>query len=380
MKPLVLPWKGRLVPHVILDVNRACNISCAACYTRKEFQKSPSQVIADLEAALARRKLHTVTVSGGEPTLHPELPQILAEIHRRGLRTILLTNGLTLDAAYLETLKQTGLDAILLHVDRGQQRGDLAENPSACDVDRLRRTLVEKVAAAGIQVGLLATVYGDYIDDVERLVEFVHRSPHAHFLLATTRWDASAFERVTGNLTDGFFAAAGQDGASAAQVDEVTLDRVQQILRSRGMRPFGFLGSTASRQERRWVCYTSAVVTAGARRRAQLSLASALSDRLLLKLVRILTGKYVYHVRQNPLRFRVQILLNALSGGRALGGFALLAASCLPGTSLREKRIVFQRGPTVGPGGRIDHCRHCPDATVVNGKLVPICISDGLED
>ena len=89
---------------------------------------------------------------------------------------------------------------------------------------------------------------------------------------------------------------------------------------------------------------------------------------------------HLYHLRQNPLRFRLQILLGALSGGRPLGRLAVLAASCLPGSSLHEKRIVFQQGPTVGPGGRVLHCRHCPDATVVNGKLVPICIPHGLDD
>ena len=82
----------------------------------------------------------------------------------------------------------------------------------------------------------MATVYRDHLEDVERLVDFIFLSPHAHFLLATTRWDASLFEGVTGSLTDGFSSLAFS-GPVRPPVNEVTLDQVEKMLRTRAWRP-----------------------------------------------------------------------------------------------------------------------------------------------
>lgn len=377
MKPLVLPWKGELVPHVILDITRSCNIRCEACYNHRDFHKSVDQVMEDLDAAQRQRRLHTVTLSGGEPTLHPELLDIVARIHARKLRTVVFTNGLTLDDSTLGELRRAGLDTLLLHIDRGQQRPDLGDRPSADQVDDLRRQRVALCAANGVQVGLVCTIYRRYLDDVLRAVDLVHRSPHTHFLLVTCQWDASRFRGVRGSLAEGFRVAP--ELPEVAGADNLSLDEIGTMMQRQGLHPFGQLGSSADPAERRWLCYTNAVVARNGDPRPPFSLTSALSDRLLIRLVRVLTGHYIYHVRQNSVRFGVQMLLNGLSGGRFLGNSRTLAAALMPGATLYEKRIVFQRGPSIGPEGNVVHCSHCPDATIVRGKFVPVCICDDYE-
>ena len=86
-----MPWKGINCPNVMLEITDACNVNCRVCYKKRgESLKSLLQIQQELDAAIKLRKLHTVTISGGEPTLHPELCQIVAMIKKYGLLGILM--------------------------------------------------------------------------------------------------------------------------------------------------------------------------------------------------------------------------------------------------------------------------------------------------
>jgi len=75
----------------------------------------------------------------------------------------------------------------------------------------------------------------------------------------------------------------------------------------------------------------------------------------------------------------VLALLHALGcgdlreAGRAL---RLCAGRLRPGTRLAGTALTFQQPAAVSPDGRLVYCRECPDATVRNGVLVPVCLAD----
>ena len=59
-----------------------------------------------------------VVFTGGEPTLRPDLPDLIAEAERLGEVSGLLTNGLRLaEPAYLQTLLKSGLDHVMILLD-----------------------------------------------------------------------------------------------------------------------------------------------------------------------------------------------------------------------------------------------------------------------
>src|SRR4030095_16050667 len=97
LEPLRMPYEGPDVPHAVIEVNQRCNISCTACYKDKSTYTKPLQQILD-EVALvhAPRRLGVLSLAGGEPTLHPDLPAIILAIARRGVQLQLLSNGLHL--------------------------------------------------------------------------------------------------------------------------------------------------------------------------------------------------------------------------------------------------------------------------------------------
>ncbi len=97
---------------------RRCNLACAYC---NEFDASskpvPLQTMFQRLDHLARLGTSIVTISGGEPILHPELDDIIRRIRSKGMLAGLITNGYLLTAERIERLNRAGLDHMQISID-----------------------------------------------------------------------------------------------------------------------------------------------------------------------------------------------------------------------------------------------------------------------
>lgn len=122
---------------VQMVVTRRCNLACGYCY---EYDRSsPPVPLADLLARVDRvAELGTVvlTLTGGEPLLHPDLPAVVAHAVRRGLVCTLISNGFLLTREHVENLNAARLTALQLSVD-----GLAANAVTQKSLDRLERPL-----------------------------------------------------------------------------------------------------------------------------------------------------------------------------------------------------------------------------------------------
>jgi MoaA/NifB/PqqE/SkfB family radical SAM enzyme len=104
--------------NVHLIATRRCNLSCTYC---NEFDKtSPPVPAGDLLRRVDRlAELGTgiVTISGGEPMLHPELETIVARIRARRMIATVITNGYFLTRPRIEGLDAAGLDHLQISID-----------------------------------------------------------------------------------------------------------------------------------------------------------------------------------------------------------------------------------------------------------------------
>ena len=76
IRPLKYPL--RETPHATIETNRTCNIRCRLCYTlERSSMKTLAEIKGEIELALKKRNLDTITLLGGEPTLHPHLPDVV---------------------------------------------------------------------------------------------------------------------------------------------------------------------------------------------------------------------------------------------------------------------------------------------------------------
>src|SRR5512146_109680 len=73
---------------------RRCNLACAYCNEYDSVSKPvPLDTMRERVEALADLGTTVITISGGEPLLHPELDDIIRQIRRRGRLAGLITNG-----------------------------------------------------------------------------------------------------------------------------------------------------------------------------------------------------------------------------------------------------------------------------------------------
>lgn len=117
----MIAWALLDVDHVVLAhlvPIRRCNLACGYC---NEYDHSSSPVpIATLQARvdhLARLGTSVITISGGEPLLHPELGELVAHIRRRGMIAGLITNGFLLSRQRILQLNEAGLDHLQISID-----------------------------------------------------------------------------------------------------------------------------------------------------------------------------------------------------------------------------------------------------------------------
>src|SRR5580704_12868038 len=97
---------------------RRCNLSCAYCNEYDDFSKPvPVEVMAERINRLADLGTSILTLSGGEPLLHPELDQIITAMRDRGVIAGMITNGYLLTPDRVQRLNRAGLDHMQISID-----------------------------------------------------------------------------------------------------------------------------------------------------------------------------------------------------------------------------------------------------------------------
>ena len=97
---------------------RRCNLACAYC---NEYDHvSPPVAIGEMLRRvdrLAALGTTIITISGGEPLLHPQLDLIVSRIHQHGIIPTLITNGYLLNPKRIQQLNRAGLHQLQISID-----------------------------------------------------------------------------------------------------------------------------------------------------------------------------------------------------------------------------------------------------------------------
>ena len=123
-KLTLLDYPGKVACTVFLS---GCNLRCPYCHNPglvlPERGNESEMPVAEVEAFLARRKgtLDGVCVTGGEPTLQPELPAFLEKLRCLGFAIKLDTNGT--NPEMLKVLMHDGiLDYVAMDIKNSPER------------------------------------------------------------------------------------------------------------------------------------------------------------------------------------------------------------------------------------------------------------------
>jgi MoaA/NifB/PqqE/SkfB family radical SAM enzyme len=105
-----------VLAHVI--PMRRCNLACGYCNEYDDVSKPvPIETMYQRLDRLADMGTNIITISGGEPLLHPDLDLIVGRIRRRGMIAGMITNGYLLVADRIKRLNDAGLDHLQISID-----------------------------------------------------------------------------------------------------------------------------------------------------------------------------------------------------------------------------------------------------------------------
>jgi MoaA/NifB/PqqE/SkfB family radical SAM enzyme len=106
------PYMAHIVPM------RRCNLACTYCNEFDNFSDPvPIEEMHRRIDHLGRLGTSVITISGGEPLLHPDLDQVIARIRKTGAIAGMITNGYLLMPDRIERLNQAGLDHMQISID-----------------------------------------------------------------------------------------------------------------------------------------------------------------------------------------------------------------------------------------------------------------------
>jgi radical SAM protein with 4Fe4S-binding SPASM domain len=156
-----------------------CQNRCTFCYAsapergRRVPEMRTEEVRHILDAIVDDARVPTVSFTGGEPTLRPDLPELIAYAKQRGLRTNLITNGRRCAAnGYVELLAVSGLDSAQVSLEAADPavHASVAGRPGAwaATVRGLRH-----LKAAGIHVHTNTTINRLNRDHLVPLVDWL---------------------------------------------------------------------------------------------------------------------------------------------------------------------------------------------------------------
>src|SRR6267143_932608 len=105
-----------LLAHII--PMRRCNLACEYCNEYDDVSEPvPSEIMFRRIDKLSDLGTSVITISGGEPLLHPELDDVIRRIRKGGMIAGLITNGYLLVAERIQRLNKAGLEWLQISID-----------------------------------------------------------------------------------------------------------------------------------------------------------------------------------------------------------------------------------------------------------------------
>src|SRR5580704_4626586 len=174
-----LTWRGistrqPILAHIIPI--RRCNLACTYCNEFDDFSKPvPLEEMKRRLDDLARLGTAIVTISGGEPLLHPDLEDVIRHIRKRGMIAGLITNGYLLVPERIERLNQAGLEHLQISIDNVQP--DEVSKKSLKVLDQKLENL-SKFSVFQVNIN---SVLGSGVKNPEDALQVAHRAMELGF-------------------------------------------------------------------------------------------------------------------------------------------------------------------------------------------------------
>lgn len=156
---------------LLAELTYRCPLHCAFCYNPVDFARHESELSTEDWLRVLREARAAGSVqcgfSGGEPMLRDDLEILVAEAHRLGFYTNLLTSGVGLNEQRIAALKEAGLDHIQLSFqDSTKELNDFLSHTRTFDLKQQVAAMIKEHGWPMVMNVVIHRLNIDYIDKI----------------------------------------------------------------------------------------------------------------------------------------------------------------------------------------------------------------------
>lgn len=145
----------------LLKITDRCDLRCSHCFVSAtaDGEDMPAWALRGAISRLLAARVTNITITGGEPLVHPELPQILSDLVAAGLNVTVCTNGVNVTDELIRCASELGRVSFNVSLDgaRDSSHGKFRGSPESFE-----RTVANarRLAEAQLLKGILSTPNG----------------------------------------------------------------------------------------------------------------------------------------------------------------------------------------------------------------------------
>ncbi|MCP4707542.1 MAG: radical SAM protein, partial [Planctomycetes bacterium] len=221
-------WHAARCQLPVISITNACNLRCPNCFTYNRADKIYYMTAEEMQKGVdwiveATGTVDLIDITGGEPTLHPQLIELLGICRRDEIGRIAInSNGIRLaeDESLCVQLAELGAYVILSFntFDREASRRIHGQ-----DLTEIKLKAIDNLTRAGVKVTLLnVMIHGVNEDAIAGIFDLMHQNDNIISLTVQT------------------MAFTGQGGGQFARSRHIPVDEATRIVceQSRGMLKF----------------------------------------------------------------------------------------------------------------------------------------------
>lgn len=149
----------------LIEINDVCNLTCPICFADSSPQKSRNRTLEEVGVMLdtlvaSEGNPDLVQISGGEPTIHPQIVEILQLCKTKPIRHVMLnTNGIRIarDPSFVTELAKLK-PGFEVYLQFDSLNRDALVNIRGADLRKVREQALANLEAAGISTTLVCVV------------------------------------------------------------------------------------------------------------------------------------------------------------------------------------------------------------------------------
>ncbi len=371
------PWSLNDNPIGWLEVTDKCNIYCRGCYRLNRTGHKPlEQVKEEIDFLQEWRNCDNISIAGGEPLIHPNILEIVAYIRERGMKPLILTNGVKLvdNRPLMEELKKAGIVGFTFHIDSEQSRPHW-KGKNELELCELRLEYAKMVAAVGgLFVSFGSTIYPSNKHLIPDIVRWANEHIDVVHGLVFITFRAAPTDGTYNYLVDGQAVDIDLPYTAESDVETHTTSRdvYGEIKKGNPLyETSAYLGGTQTHDAIKWLI----AVQLGAKGQMYGSFGPKMVE-LAMAFHHFFKGRYFAYTPMHKLP-KAAFLLGAFDSAlRSTHGQYWRDILRHPKRffdPIYIQSIGIVQAPDLLDDGRQDMCDSCPDMTVWDGKLVHSC-------